>query len=348
MSASEFSTQLITRRDCIEQLPEGSDPLVVELHLAATAGERHASRVARAIEVARRHLESRLTEVADRMVGTLLALEVGGVGGRLGYRSDTEETLAGETSSSEASTARMGWARGLGKGRRGATDGEAWTSAITHAGASLGCEAPTPTPDDIRCILPAITGDDFEWPLAYALRQARAWCHDVACAAGWAQLAREVAARCEPDTRAGRLAHRYQLRTLDPQVAYRGNLTAEVIADMLGVGEADLLARIDGSADALITETSGPLTIVIHAAEELCRPVESPDDRLFRVDVSTRDASASEVDDAMHRTWLSAGLSMHSDAVAEVARMCREIQPWAMAPEQRWPVRVVQLRRRLE
>lgn len=225
----------------------------------------------------------------------------------------------------------------LGKGRRGATDGAAWTSAVTHAAASLGCEAPTPTPDDIRAILPAITGDDLEWPLAYALRQARASRRDVAFAAGWAQLAREVAARCEPDTRAGRLAHRYQLRTLDPQASYRGVLTAEVIADMLGLGEADLLARIDGSDDAAITATSGSLTVTVHAADELGRPTESPDDRLLRVDVSTRDSSASEIGEAMRRAWVSAGLSMHSDAVAEVSRMCREIQQSARDPALRWP-----------
>ncbi len=223
-------------------------------------------------------------------------------------------------------------------GRRGfgTPDGSAWTSAITRAAAYLGCEAPTPAADEVRRILPAITGDDLSWPLAYTLRQVRAWRDDIAIATAWAELAREVAARCEPDTRAGRLAHRYQLRTLDPLVSFRGQLTAEVIADMLGVAEADLLARVDGSADALVEETSGPLTVIIHAADELCAPVACPDDRLFRVDVSTRASYSGEVCEAMHRAWVSAGLSMHSESRSEVARMCREIQPWAMAPDVRW------------
>lgn len=337
MSASAFSTQLLTRQDCIDQLPQGSDQLVIDLHLAATARSRHDSRVARVRAVARTYLESPelYIEITDRMIATLCAIEVGGIGGRGGYRGDRLLVLGAlgfrAEDGSIAATGRMSWAAsGCGSGRRQAADGAAWTAAI----AEVAGNAP-PSVDDVHAIMLAVVDRDLAWPLAHALHGALACSDDATAATAWAALAREIAERVEPDSSAGKLAQRYNLRTLDPLVSFHGQLTAEIIADMLGLAEADLLARVDGGTDALVEDESGPLTVTIYAADELCVPFASPDDRLFRVDVSTRNSYSEGVCEAMHRAWVSVGLSMHSESRAEVVRMCHEIQPWAMAPDAR-------------
>lgn len=102
----------------------------------------------------------------------------------------------------------MSWAAGLGKGRRHATDGAAWTAAISAA--ACGFE---PQPMDIATILPAIHGEDLTWPLSYAIRLAYESREHPETARQWGDLARTVALRCRPGELPGRIAERYGLAT---------------------------------------------------------------------------------------------------------------------------------------
>lgn len=276
----------LTRQDCIRQLPEGSDPLVIELHLAATAPERHASRV----EAARAAVRDAFPTATDEQVGAILAMEAGGAGGGGGYVRDGIE-----------STARMSWAARLGKGRRHAGDGAAWTAAI-KAGAT--------DPLSSTALLSAaelLCGSDLEWALAYALREAYAWrLSPPERAAEWAAAARSVAARCEPETDAGRLAARYGLATLPPLYLAEVALRAETIGEMLDVPESHL-----GTGDEDGYERSGVRILLVERCRvQVCSDVPRGmgEDSLYyddgwRVRVSTRDPSTGAVAELVRRAW---------------------------------------------
>lgn len=232
---------MLTIKDCISQLPEGSDQLVIALHVAATAPDRHAARVVASTQVARDYLESSDDidgDVTDRMVGTLLTLEAGGTGGRGGF---------GLGDDGDRGTSRMSWAGRLGKGRRHASDGGAWTAAITQAGSTM---TERPDPHDVSAILPAIRPVDLAWPLAYALRRAYELRFAPALSGAWAELARAVAARCESDDDAGRLATRYGLPTRRHRRSGEALVTNETAAAMLSVITQDAQDETDDSVSS--------------------------------------------------------------------------------------------------
>lgn len=84
-----------------------------------------------------------------RAAGALCAIEATAGGGR--YRV-----------SGPAPTCRAPWARSLGKGRRQASDGDAWTAAIAQAGASLLVAAGSgidPSAEDVALIPPGVDDD---------------------------------------------------------------------------------------------------------------------------------------------------------------------------------------------
>ena len=131
-------------REACEQA--GLEGAALELFIAAGAPARHRARVLATIRAAivaanaAAAAGGRLAEawVAATTTGTpaeggaarilavawaLVALDVGGVGGR--------HCVEG------AASARMGWARGLGKGRWHASDGDAWRAAAEGARARL-------------------------------------------------------------------------------------------------------------------------------------------------------------------------------------------------------------------
>jgi hypothetical protein len=105
----------------------GLSGAALDLYVAGGAAERHAARVdaAKAAAMAAAHDDD------PDVVGLELALDAWalcelerhGIGGRHGVEG--------------GATVRMPWARNLGKGRRQARDGGAWTSAINAAGAEL-------------------------------------------------------------------------------------------------------------------------------------------------------------------------------------------------------------------
>lgn len=194
----------LTRADSLRTLPDGTDHVVQELHLAATTGKRAESRRRAAAAALCQYVLSEswsasddlrarwvrgedtlpgggcltypttLTDAQHRAVGVIAALEGHGIGGPGGYSGD--------------STARMSWAVELGKGRRQATDGAAWSAAI----AMLATE---PQPEDVIATLPDIRHVDLEWPMSYALSQAYAWRHTAERSSAWASVARAVYAR---------------------------------------------------------------------------------------------------------------------------------------------------------
>lgn len=93
-----------------------------------------------------------------RAAGALCAIEATAGGGR--YRV-----------SGPAPTCRAPWARALGKGRRQASDGDAWTAAIAQAGASLLVAAgggTVPSSEDVALIPPGVDDDGVR---AYARHQ---------------------------------------------------------------------------------------------------------------------------------------------------------------------------------
>jgi len=192
----------LTTRDSVAELPADSDPIVQALHLRDTTHRRHESRRRAAMAALCQYvLEERwptdhqaaawvrlevdqvpgeshplyptaLTDEQRCAVATIAALERHGVGGPGGYSGD--------------STARMSWATGLGKGRRQASDGEAWTAAISAI-------APEHvTPEDVLASLPYVRYVDLEWPMALALHEAYGWRDDRDRAAAWCAVARAV------------------------------------------------------------------------------------------------------------------------------------------------------------
>jgi len=91
-----------------------------------------------------------------RRAGVLCYIEAHGIGGPLGAGSE----LGGEA------TDRMSWARVLGKGRRHASDGGAWTDAIRRAGERLSLT--TPSPEGVVALaVTCLTGRDLAWAQTY-------------------------------------------------------------------------------------------------------------------------------------------------------------------------------------
>jgi len=165
-------------------LPSGLCDEAVEAIRAATAEARAEERARQAIVAAvtvvggdpdlvlealyaLRHYdlsdEARAERVAPvralmRAAGALCAVEATAGGGR--YRV-----------SGPAPTCRAPWARALGKGRRQASDGDAWTAAIAQAGASLLVAAgggTVPSSEDVAAIPPGVDDDGVR---AYARHQ---------------------------------------------------------------------------------------------------------------------------------------------------------------------------------
>jgi len=265
---------ILTRKDCISQLPEGSDQLVVDLHLAATAAERHAGRVAAATAAAR----GAYPAATDRQLGALMALEASdGIGGPGGYAG--------------GGTARMGWARGLGKGRRQASDGAAWTAAIAAAGYAL--LPGGPGIDDVITAAELITGGDLYWPLSYVFRMAWGSHDDRELATLWAGLARTIAARCEPDSGAGRLAQRWGLSTLAQLYVAESTLRDETIAAMLCLHLTEDLTLPELAITTIGDVVVEPLERTrIHVAGDPEHDVNHDD--AWRVRISTRVCQAAE------------------------------------------------------
>lgn len=265
---------ILTRQDCISQLPEGSDQLVIELHLAATAHERHAGRVAAATTAARAYYPT----ATDRQLGAIMALEASdGVGGPGGYAG--------------GSTDRMAFARGLGKGRRQATDGSAWTAAITTASYEL--LPGGPGLEDVTSAAELIAGSDLYWPLSYAFRKAYGSHDDREHATLWAELARTIAARCEPDSGAGRLAQRWGLSTLAQLYSAEATLRDETIAAMLGRHLTEHMTLPELTRVEIGDVVIEPLERTrIHVSGDPEWPVNHDD--AWRIRISTRVCQAAE------------------------------------------------------
>lgn len=139
-----------------------------------------------------------------RILAALAAMELHGVGG--------PGALDG------GATATMSWRagapahgrRGLGKGRRQASDGHAWDAAIRDA--APGCVDATAA--DVLLALPFVRPHDLEWPMALALSRAYETRDDAETSRAWCDVARAVMARAqEPgaplDGPAVRLGQRY-------------------------------------------------------------------------------------------------------------------------------------------
>jgi len=116
-----------TRRALIERLEElgvtGEAALAIALE---TGPERHAARVELVVETARTaavELGAGSDRDRDLLAGLLCGLDSYGIGGRLGVGGD--------------GTARIPQFATLGKGRKRASDGPAWTAAIAAAGRFL-------------------------------------------------------------------------------------------------------------------------------------------------------------------------------------------------------------------
>lgn len=130
----------------------GFTGFAVDLVVSAGAPARHSARVAIAIEAA---LDAAAgaggTWARDPgLAAVLCRWEVAGSGGHLG-------ALGGATT-------RAPWARCLGKGRRQASDGAAWTAAIEEAGETLANEAGVyelPTAADRIAQISRTAGDTF-------------------------------------------------------------------------------------------------------------------------------------------------------------------------------------------
>jgi hypothetical protein len=227
-------TRALTRKDCEDQLPPDTDPLVVSMHVAATTAERAASRRAAVIAAVTDWLG---TDSPPALIAAALSAELGGIGGRMGFGVD-----------GSVSTARMRWATSCGKGRRFATDGAAWDAAMEDV---LHEQRADVSPEWLTLLAARCDSSDIAWPLAYCLRQAY-MCRDTQpVAAGWAAAARTIASQCEPDTDAGRLAGRYDLPTrrlmltgrihvywgddVDGSYGAALYLVEEVVEDFLGI-----------------------------------------------------------------------------------------------------------------
>jgi hypothetical protein len=296
--------KVITRQDCMDQLPEGSDPLVVEIHLRVTAAARHESRIAAALAA----VCAAYPAASPDQLTAILALEGehGGSGGRRGYNADTQAGIA--------STARMRWARGLGKGRRQASDGGAWTAAVEGAGMALGVSRPASpwnreAPAWMASAASLITGDDLEWPLAYALRAVESSVAQsaFAVAADWANVARDIATRCEPDGDAGQLAIRYGMTTLPRRYAGSAHLRDDICAALLGMTEAEIAVQPAGIIMAAADFVS--VTLLIRC-------------RVRRLDETEYDGGMPH---AIEDGWL---VQIDTKAPAVVIKMIRRAWKW--------------------
>ena len=223
---------VLTRKDCEGQLPIGTDPLVAAMHVAATSGERAASRRDAVIDVVTAWLGA---DSPPALIAAALTAELGGVGGRMGIGMD-----------GNVRTARMRWATTCGKGRRFASDGAAWDRAMEEVLAELRAELTT---ESVSQLAERCDSSDIAWPLALCLRRAYMFRDTPPVASGWAAAARQIAAKCEPDTEAGRLARRYDLMTR------RLMLTAHIPVMYRDVDELD-----EGDAGYLIEEIVEAMT----------------------------------------------------------------------------------------
>src|SRR5690606_29811356 len=190
----ERTMELKTWKDLREQLPGDLSDDAVELIRRATAPERHKQRVNATVDAALTAVLEiysspdlelrRVTPFVCRLAATLIALDVNGTGGRYNAGGDF------------AATARMSWARALGKGRRQASDGAAWMAAAADAQSLLLGRAARPEeyshpavgwswhpysgpdsppeyqgfigPDDvIRTVREVICGNDLEFARSY-------------------------------------------------------------------------------------------------------------------------------------------------------------------------------------
>lgn len=183
-----------TWKDLREQLPSDLSDDAVELIRRATAPMRHEKRVNATVDAALTAVLEiysspdlelrRVTPFMCRIAATLIALDRNGTGG------------PHNAGGGFAATARMSWARGLGKGRRQASDGAAWMAAAADAESLLLGSAARPEeyshpavgwswhpyrgpdsppeyqgfigPDDVtRAVREAVCGDDLEFARSY-------------------------------------------------------------------------------------------------------------------------------------------------------------------------------------
>ncbi len=227
----------LTRKDCEDQLPPGTDPLVAAMHVAATSGERAASRRDAVTAAVTAWLGSDSTPA---LIASALTAELGGVGGRMGIGMD-----------GSVRTARMRWATACGKGRRFASDGEAWDRAMEEVLAELRAELTT---ESVSQLAERCDSSDIAWPLALCLRRAYMYRDTPPVAGEWAAAARQIALLCEPDTDAGRLARRYDLPTR------RLMLTAHIPVMYRDVDEIHSHELSEGAAGYLIEEIVEDMT----------------------------------------------------------------------------------------
>lgn len=166
ITISTVPTPILTRED--HDPGEGYPDLIRDLRIAAGAPSRHESRV----RAAERELASlvgvcapddREVELDDeqiRQAKLIAQIELHGIGGDLGLGRG----LLG--------TARMSWARKLGKGRRHASDGDAWDAAIAYAFKGDGPELGQVTPALVVSTCDSLPAEDLLWPQTYAMDQA--------------------------------------------------------------------------------------------------------------------------------------------------------------------------------
>ena len=270
----------LTILDCLSQLPPSvrGDQLIVAMHTKATAPDRHRSRV----DTARAMLERTFPGAPQERLATICALEVGGVGGPHGF--------AGEA------TARMAWARNLGKGRRQATDGSAWDAAIRELSLRYSY---VPPPDDVTLAAGADLDDhDIEWALAYCLRRVlELRMEPDGSAVPWAMAARTIAETCEPDSRAGQLAHRYELNTRRQLHSARGLLRAETVSEMVTPIGEPCLPESDLEPRTYIVDG-----VTIQLIERGSIPVYAGEDSAWVIEISTRDHYPSTA--LIQRGWV--------------------------------------------
>lgn len=234
----------LTRADSDAELPSDVDPVVREIHRARTTGARHASRCRAARVALTQYVLDECWLAPSGVVGAPTAFDDvaawvrhgggnepeqltgwhGGIPRPGGTPYSAEEGAAilaalaamelhgigGPGGFDGGATATMSWRAALGKGRRQATDGQAWDAAIGCMIAS-GPDVPA---EWALLALPFVRPHDLEWPMAYALTQAYQLRDDAAASSVWCAVARAVMARAqEPgaplDGPAVRLGQRY-------------------------------------------------------------------------------------------------------------------------------------------
>lgn len=202
--------------DSDRDLPEPSDPIVTSLHRSFTTGARHESRCRAARAAVMQYVLDECwvdrAEIAQWVVG-VASSPVGDwwdgiprVGGRVFSGDDADRILSaiaafelhgigGSLDISGGATVTMSWRRGLGKGRRQATDGGAWDAAIRSMIPSSTDDHVSP--DDALMAIPFVRPVDLEWPMAYALDRAYQTRSDAEESRRWCDVARAVMARAE-------------------------------------------------------------------------------------------------------------------------------------------------------